>query len=78
MPTQKPRINLTLASETHALLGNIAQETQQSVASLAKDLILEALAYREDLALSTLAQIRSIESKKLSSRSRKRHFKKYD
>lgn len=63
MPTQKPRINLTLAPETASLLGSMAQRTHQSTASLAKALILEALEYREDMTLSALAEVRSIENK---------------
>jgi len=38
----------------------MAQKPHQSTASLAKDLILEALEYREDMALATLTEIRSL------------------
>ncbi|XWN35084.1 MAG: hypothetical protein ROO73_05855 [Roseivirga sp.] len=65
MPTQKPRIGLTLAPETATLLGTMAQATHQSTASLAKELLLEALEDREDITLSALAEIRSIENKVL-------------
>jgi len=69
MPTQKPRIGLTLASETATLLGTMAQATHQSTASLAKELLLEALEDREDVSLSALAEVRSVENQKLLSHS---------
>ena len=63
MPTQKPRISLTLAPETALLLGGMAQQAKQSTSGLAKELILEALEHREDVALATLAKVRSIENR---------------
>lgn len=63
MPTQKPRISLTLAPETVFLLGSMAEKAHQSAAGLAKELILEALEHREDVALATLAELRSRENK---------------
>ena len=63
MPTLKSRVNLTLAPETVALLGNMAEKEHQSVASIAKALMLEAVEHREDLALSTVAAIRMQESR---------------
>ncbi|MEL6359021.1 MAG: hypothetical protein AAFQ01_03690 [Bacteroidota bacterium] len=63
MPTQKPRISLTLAPETAGLLGSMAEKAHQSTSGLAKELILEALEHREDIALATLAELRSTESK---------------
>ena len=62
MPTHKPRLSLTLAPETAFFLGGLAQQAHQSTASLAKELILEALEHREDMMLSTLAELRSKES----------------
>jgi predicted transcriptional regulator len=62
VPTQKPRISLTLDPETASLLGAMAQLAHQSTSSLAKELILEALERREDVALATLADLRSIEN----------------
>jgi len=63
MPTLKSRVNLTLAPETVALLSNMAEKEHQSVASLAKALMLEAVEHREDLELSTVAAIRMQESR---------------
>lgn len=62
MPTLKSRVNLTLAPETVALLNDTAQKEHQSVASLVKTLMLEAIEHREDLALSTMASIRMQEN----------------
>ena len=63
MPTQKPRLSLTLASETISLLGGLAEQVQQSAAGLARDLILEGLEHREDVALTRLAELRCIEGR---------------
>ncbi|MEM9416941.1 MAG: hypothetical protein AAF963_01150 [Bacteroidota bacterium] len=62
MPTLKSRVNLTLEPETLTLLNGMAQKEHQSVASMAKALMLEALEYREDIALSTVASVRMHES----------------
>ncbi len=62
MPTLKSRVNLTLAPETVALLSSMAEKEHQSVASLAKALMLEAMEHREDLVLSDVAAMRMYES----------------
>jgi hypothetical protein len=58
MPTQNPRINITLEESTAAILANVADHEHKSISSLAKELILEALERREDAALSAIAKIR--------------------
>lgn len=58
MPTKNPRINITFESATVGLLTNLAHQEHKSVASLAKELIMEALERREDVALSALAKAR--------------------
>ncbi len=58
MPTKNPRINITLEKSTARLLASIAAEEHKSVASLAKELVLEALERREDMSLSAMADIR--------------------
>ena len=58
MPTKNPRLYITLEQVTRSLLVSLAKQEQKSVASLAKELIIEALELREDLALSELAKIR--------------------
>ena len=60
MPTKNPRINITLKDSTAGLLSRLAKHEHRSVSSLTKELILEALARREDIALSSLAEIRDI------------------
>lgn len=58
MPTQNPRINVTFEVATAKFLTQLAHHEHKSVSSLAKELILEALERREDMALSTLAEVR--------------------
>lgn len=56
MPTTKPRINITFQPETAALLKQLARRSKKSVASLAKDMVLDALERREDAALLRFAE----------------------
>lgn len=58
MPTKNPRINITLEEATSHLLASLAEHEHKSVSSLAKELLLEALERREDMALSAIAKIR--------------------
>ena len=60
MATKKARINITCEKETIHLLTELAKKQDRSTAGFAKELILEALEKREDIALSKLAQIRDI------------------
>ncbi len=62
MSTKKPRVNITLDMYTVIVLNELATKEQKSVASLAKELILEALDRREDMVLSNLADRRDSES----------------
>ncbi len=64
MPTKNPRLNITFEPDLASLLGAYAKQKHKSVSSLAKELILEALEYREDLALSRLAELRERENTK--------------
>ncbi len=64
MPTKHPRINVTLESATAKLLSRIAKKEQRSVASLTRELIMEAIECREDIALSAIAELRDIEKAK--------------
>lgn len=61
MPTVHPRINITLKPDVAAILTALADEAEQSVSALARELITEALALREDKALSALADSRDAE-----------------
>jgi len=58
MPTRNPRINITFEPATSGVLAYLAIQEEKSVTSVAKELVLEALERREDMALSTLAEIR--------------------
>jgi len=60
MPTKNPRINITFETETAGLLATLAKHEHKSVSSLAKELILEALERREDMALSIIAETRDV------------------
>ena len=64
MATKNPRINITLEPSTVGILGSIADEEHKSLASIAKDLILEALDRREDRTLSALAESRDTRGQK--------------
>lgn len=60
MHDNKPRINITLEKSTAGLLAKLAKKSpdKKSVASVARELILEALELREDMYLSKLAESR--------------------
>ena len=64
MPTKNPRINITLEASLSGLLAELAAQEEISVSSLAKELVLEALERREDIALSALAKIRDTDKSK--------------
>jgi hypothetical protein len=63
MPTTNPRLNVTFQPETAALLAQMARREGKSVASLTKELVLDALERREDIALSLLTERREKEQK---------------
>ena len=56
MSTKNPRINITFEESTVNLLSNLANLEHKSVAGLVRELTLEALAKREDLQLSRIAE----------------------
>ena len=64
MPTTNPRINITLEKTLVAMLEQQAKLEHKSVASIAKELIVEALERREDMALSAIAQVRDTKNAK--------------
>jgi hypothetical protein len=63
MPTANPRLNITFKPTTAALLSRMARREKKSVASLTKELVLDALERREDMELSMLAIRREKENK---------------
>jgi hypothetical protein len=56
MTTKNPRINVTFEEATAGLLYLLARHERQSVASLVRQLALEALEMREDIYLSKIAE----------------------
>lgn len=56
MATKNPRINVTFEEVTADLLANLARQESKSVASLVRELALEALDRREDFFLSKMAE----------------------
>ena len=65
MPTKNPRINVSVEEAIAGLLAQLAKREKKSVAGLAKELILEALERREDMALSAIAKLRDTKNVKL-------------
>ncbi len=64
MATKNPRINVTFEEATASLLSDVAKQEHKSVASLVRELALEALEMREDFYLSKLAEKLDIEGAK--------------
>ncbi len=58
MPTKNPRLNITFEPKTVIILSSLAKQEHKSLSSLAKELVLEALERREDMALSAIASVR--------------------
>lgn len=54
--TKNRRINVTFEEATAGLLSHLASQEHKSVASLVRELALEALEMREDLYLSQVAE----------------------
>ncbi len=64
MATVNPRINVTFEANAIELFNEIAETEHKSVASVVKELALEALERREDKALSAIATHRDVPSAK--------------
>lgn len=64
MPTKNPRINITFEEDTAAIISKMAKQEHKSVSSIAKELILEALERREDMVLSSIAEVRDVKRAK--------------
>jgi hypothetical protein len=56
MAIKNPRINVTFEETTAGLLSSFARQENKSVASLVRELTLEALEMREDFYLSQVAE----------------------
>ena len=64
MSAKNPRINVTFQESTAKLLALLAKKESKSMSKIARELILEALERREDLALSDIAKIRDTKKAK--------------
>jgi predicted DNA-binding protein len=62
MPTDKPRVQVTLDEESNGLLALLAMKHNKSVSATAADLIREALEMHEDLYLSTITNQRILDN----------------
>ena len=58
MPTQNPRINITLEPKLAEIIYKLAKNQNIPVAAMAKNLILNAIETREDIALANIANFR--------------------
>lgn len=67
MPAKNPRINVTFEESTVGILSNLAHQEHKSVASLVRELALEALEMREDYYLSKVAEKSDIHGAKIYS-----------
>lgn len=56
MVVKNPRINVTFEKASASLLSHLAHQEHKSVASLVRELVLEALEMREDFYLSKVAE----------------------
>jgi len=56
MSTKNPRINVTFEENISHILLDLAEQQNKSVASIVRELTMEALELREDLFLSKLAE----------------------
>jgi hypothetical protein len=56
MPTTNPRVNITLDDEHLKMISKFAGSQRISVSAAAKQLILEALQFKEDFYFSEMAE----------------------
>ncbi len=56
MATKNPRLNITFEPEAIQILVQLSKSTHQSLSSLVRELTLDALERREDMALSKIAE----------------------
>lgn len=56
MPTQNPRINITLPEEFAGVIAKLVKRDDMSVSAKAKEMIMRALELDEDIYFSKLAE----------------------
>ncbi len=64
MPTERPRVQVTLDENTNGLLSTIAKKQDRSMSAIAAELIRDALELHEDIILSKISDKRYEESLK--------------
>lgn len=64
MTARTQRLSVNLEGEVFGIVAKIAAKTGQSTSAFARDLMLDALERREDLALSNLAKKRDKNTQK--------------
>lgn len=65
MAIKNPKINIIFEEETVGLLSLLAKQEHKTIASLAKELVIEALDRREDMVLSAIAEARDTKHAKI-------------
>ncbi len=58
MPTKNPRVNIVVEPPLYGVMHELATSKGVSMSAIARDLILEAINLREDVALSAVADTR--------------------
>jgi hypothetical protein len=58
MPTRNPRVNIIVEQPLYMAMHDLANSEGVSMSAIARDLILEAIELREEVALATLADKR--------------------
>lgn len=64
MPTKKPRVSIPFEDAIASKLVALAKQEGKSIFRVAKELVLEALELREDMALSAIAEARDVKKTK--------------
>ena len=64
MPTQHPRLNLTLDDDIMKMLKGLAKKAHTSVAAVAKEMLLDGLDLQDDIYFSELSDKRLTETKR--------------
>lgn len=67
MLNKQAKINIAFHEATANTLSRLAKQEHKSVPSLVKELVLDSLEQKEDIALSEIARIRDIEGAKRAS-----------
>jgi hypothetical protein len=64
MFSKQSKISIAFHEATVDMLSRLAKQEHKTVSSLAKELILDSLEHKEDIALSEIARARDVENAK--------------